>query len=274
MSTSLRTFAARTVLVGSISFAGAASAARVTSAAGPKDDGPNEWAAVTTTTEPAELDIVHELPCEGLDHGLLTTYVSASNEITFVYEDDGVITCDEVMVVKSYASHGPEIDNHHDSLVDEIVFQVSELEAAGSEGITVAPELDECWAGVEVHRDGDTLAWDHVFGDGCELEVASSFGGSPFATELHVVQQSGSIQPPHIFEHDSDDTTVLSGLPNGTWYVKVYEGALAGTTMAVDGGTPLLTDIVEGVPDGATVHIAHPHPGRRLGPARSLTTRR
>ena len=93
---------------------------------------------------------------------------------------------------------------------------------------------------------------------GANWRVASSFDGSPFATELHVVQQSGSIQPPHIFEHDSDDTTVLSGLPNGTWYVKVYEGALAGTTMAVDGGTPLLTDIVEGVPDGVTVHIDAP----------------
>ena len=274
MSTSLRTFAARTVLLGSISVAGAVSAAGVGIAAGPRDDGPDDWAAVTTTTQPAERDFVHELPCEGLDHGLLTTYVSASNEIRFVYAGDDVVTCDEVMVVKSYASHGPEIDNHVDPLVDEIVFQVSELEAAGAEGITVAPALDECWAGVEVHRDGDTLAWDHVFGDGCELEVSTSFGGSPFTTELHVVQQSGSIQPPHIFEHDSDDTTVLTGLPNGTWYVEVYEGALAGTTMAVDGGTPLLTDIVQGVPDGSTVHIAHPDPGRRVDPSRSVTPRR
>ena len=81
MSTSLRTLAARTLVVGSISFAGAASAAGVASAAGPNDEGPDEWAAVTTTTVPAELDIVHELPCEGLDHSLLTTYVSASNEM-------------------------------------------------------------------------------------------------------------------------------------------------------------------------------------------------
>ena len=37
--------------------------------------------------------------------------------------------------------------------------------------------------------------------------------------------------------------------------------------MAIDGGTPLLTDIVEGVPDGATVHIAHPDLGRRVDPS-------
>src|SRR5262245_2712938 len=104
MSRSLRTLAAQSGVVGSIMVAVVTNAG-VGSAAGPNDDGPNDWAPATTAP-PEELDLVHELPCEGLDHGLLTTYVSASNEITFVYQDDGVITCDEVMVVKSYASHG------------------------------------------------------------------------------------------------------------------------------------------------------------------------
>jgi hypothetical protein len=238
------------------------------------DDDVDDVAAVTTTTEPPELDWVHELDCEGLDSTSLTTYVLASGEIRFVYEDDGVITCDEVMVVTSYASRGPDVDNHHDPEVDELVFQVSELEAAGAAGITVAPELDECWAGLELHRDGDTLLWDHVLGDGCEMEVTTSFAGAPHPTEIHVVQQSGSIAPPYTFEHDTDDSTILTGLPNGTWYVKVYEGAVAGTTIAVDGGTPLLTDTIEGVPDGAIVDIAHPDPGRRVVAEPRLTAGR
>jgi hypothetical protein len=175
-----------------------------------------------------------------------------------VYAGDDVTTCDEVVVVTSYASGGPEVDHTFDPEVDEIVFDVSALEAAGPAGITVDPELDPCWAGLEVLRDGDTYLWSDVDGDGCEMEITTDFHGSPWSTQVHVVQQSGSIQPPHIFDHVADTTTVLTGLPNGTWYVKVYDGAVAGTTMSVDGGAPDGVAIVHGVPDGSSVLIEHP----------------
>lgn len=237
------------------------------------DDRVNDAAVVTATPPPAELTFVDTLPCEPLDGSLLVKHVLASGELRFVYPNDGVITCDEAMVVVSYAANGPDVD-HLDPIVDQVVFQVAELEAAGAAGVTVAPQLDPCWAGVEVLRDGDTFVWDHVIGDGCELEVTSSFAGAPFATEIHVVQQTGNIVPPYMFPHDQDDTTVLTGLPNGTWYVKVYEGAVPATTMSVDGGTPLLTDTVYGVPDGSEVQIAHPDQGRRVETDRRITAPR
>jgi len=55
-----------------------------------------------------------------------------------------------------------------------------------------------------------------------------------------------------------DDTTVLTGLPDGTWYVKVYEGAVDGTSMSVDGAPAAEVDTVHGVADGSTVLIEHP----------------
>jgi hypothetical protein len=47
-------------------------------------------------------------------------------------------------------------------------------------------------------------------------------------------------------------------LPNGTWYVKVHDGAVAGTTMSVDGSPSDEIAIVNRVPDGSSVLIEHP----------------
>ena len=196
--------------------------------------------------------------CSPLDNRALDIDWQPSGHLKFVYAGDDVTTCDEVIVVTSYASGGPDVDHTFDPVVDEVVFNVSELEGAGPAGVTVSPDLDPCWAGIEVLRDGDTFLWSAVDGDGCEMEVTTDFHGAPFATEIHVVQQSGSIQPPHIFDHVGDTTTTLTGLPNGTWYVKVYEGAVAGTTMSVDGAEPDQVTILNGVPDGSSVLIEHP----------------
>jgi hypothetical protein len=174
------------------------------------------------------------------------------------YAGDAYDTCDEAVVVTSYAGAGPAVDNHVDPVLGQAVLQASALEAAGPSGIHVALPMDPCWAGIQVHRDGDTLVWEEVVGDGCELTIETDFAGAPHATEVHVVQQSGNIQPPHIFSHVEDDETVLTGLPNGTWYVKVYEGAVDGTTMAVDAAPAVEATIVHGVADGSTVSIVHP----------------
>jgi hypothetical protein len=178
--------------------------------------------------------------------------------VRVTYAGDRYVTCDEAVVVTSYAAAGPSVDNHVDPVLGEVVLQAAALEAAGPAGLHVALPLDPCWAGIQVHRDGDTLVWDEVVGDGCELIVATDFAGTPHDTEVHVVQQSGNIQPPHIFPHVEDDVTVLTGLPDGTWYVKVYEGAVDGTTMAVDDAPAVEATIVHGVADGSTVSIVHP----------------
>jgi hypothetical protein len=178
--------------------------------------------------------------------------------VSLTYAGDRYQTCDEALVVTSYSVSGPITDNHHDPLLGEGVVAASTLEAAGPAGVHVPLAIDPCWAGIQVHRDGDTLIWDEVVGDGCELTVTTDFAGDPWDTEIHVVQQTGNIQPPHIFSHDADGTTVLTGLPDGTWYVKVHDGAADGTTMAVDGAAPVAVTIVHGVADGSTVEIDHP----------------
>lgn len=197
---------------------------------------------------------------QALDARLLDVQLKPSGQVKLVYEGDDFATCNEVMVVTSYASAGPDVDNHFDPVLDQIVFDVAELEAAGHAGVTVDPVLDPCWSGLQVARDGDTLMWEHVDGDGCEMEITTDFQAAGWDTEIHVVQQTGNIEPPHIFHHEADETTVLTGLPDGTWYVKVYEGALAGTTMSVDGAAAQATDIVHAVADGSSVEIDHPMP--------------
>jgi hypothetical protein len=195
--------------------------------------------------------------CRPLDTAALDVDVLRSG-VRVSYTGDRYATCDEAVVVTSHASAGPVVDNHDDPVLEQAVLQASALEAAGPAGIHVPLVLDPCWAGIQVHRDGDTLVWDEVVGNGCELVVTTDFAGGPHDTEVHVVQQSGNIQPPHIFDHDADGTTVLTGLPDGTWYVKVHEGAVDGTTMSVDGSPGVEVDIVHGVADGSTVLIEHP----------------
>lgn len=195
--------------------------------------------------------------CRPLDAAALDVDVLRSG-VRVSYAGDRYRTCDEAVVITSYASAGPVVDNHEDPVLDQAVLQASALEAAGPAGIAVRLDLDPCWAGIEVHRDGDTLVWDEVVGDGCEMEITTDFAGAPHDTEIHVVQMTGNIQPPHIFEHDADGTTVLTGLPDGTWYVKVYDGAVDGTTMSVDGGPAAEVDTVYDVADGSDVLIEHP----------------
>ena len=213
---------------------------------------------VATFTAIGAPPAAHAGRCSPLDSRALDIDWQPSGHLKFVYAGDDVATCDEVIVVTSYSSGGPDVDHTFDPVVDEAVFNVSELESAGPAGVTVSPDLDPCWAGIEVLRDGDTYLWSDVDGDGCEMEVTTEFHGAPWTTEIHVVQQTGSIQPPHIFDHAGDTTTVLTGLPNGTWYVKVYDGAVAGTTISVDGAGPDDVTIIHGVPDGSSVLIEHP----------------
>jgi len=194
--------------------------------------------------------------CRPLDTAALNAVVLRS-AVRASYACDRYATCDEAVVINSHASAGPVVDNHDDPVLQQAVLQASALEAAGPAGIHVPLALDPCWAGIQVHRDGDTLVWDEVVGDGCEMVVTTEFAGDPHDTEIHVVQQSGNIQPPHIFDHDVAGTTVLAGLPDGTWYVQVYDGAVDGTTMSVDGSVGAEVDIVHGVADGSTVLIQH-----------------
>jgi hypothetical protein len=125
-----------------------------------------------TPLDPSPVGDLAAVRCAAvLDPDLLEIDLKPNGQLKFVYPDDGVLTCNEAMVVSSHAADGPDVEAT-DPLIDQIVFQVAELEAAGPAGITVAPELDPCWAGLRVHRDGDTLLWEHVIGDGCAREVS------------------------------------------------------------------------------------------------------
>ena len=87
------------------------------------------------------------------------------------------------------------------------------------------------------------------------MTVATNFAGAGHDAEIHVVQQTGVIAPPHVINVDTDDTTVLTGLPNGTWYVKVYDGWSVGSTITIDGGPAQPASTVYDVEDGSTVEI-------------------
>jgi len=108
--------------------------------------------------------------------------------------DDGVTNCDEAVVLWSLANSSAVIDDH-EPIIDQLVLQVADLEAAGTKGIDFSIELDPCWAGFQVLRDGDTLVHQQMLGDGCEMTVGfSATPTSPDRPELAVVGGLGLYQ--------------------------------------------------------------------------------
>lgn len=183
----------------------------------------------------------------------ITPYRSVA-EVVLSYREDGVVTCNEVVQTQTYASAGAAVDNHVDPVLGEHVVWAADLEAAGRVRFTIP--IDPCWAGIEFHRDGDALLHSEVIGDGCEMTIDTEFVTVSHDAEIHVVQQTGNIQPPHIWSISDDDTTVLTGLPNGTWYVKVYDGWTLGSTIEVNGGGVIAQSTVYDVADGSQVDIS------------------
>ncbi len=255
VSRTLVVAAAVAVALGSTASAAPAGVAGAASPAGRSTAGPSTSAGHTidpvvtgqpagprcTPLDPSRLDIA------------VTPYRSVA-EVRLAYRNDGVATCNEVVQTRMYASAGPAVDNHTDPMIAEHLVWVADLEAAGSIGFTIA--IDPCWAGIEIHRDADTLLYSDVLGDGCEMTIDTDFVTVPHSAELHVVQQTGNIQPPHIWGVTDDDVTVLTGLPNGTWYVKVYDGWTLGSTIEVNGGGVVAQSTVYDVADGSHVDIS------------------
>lgn len=206
--------------------------------------------------EPTPTGDLTSTRCQPLPARSIAVTVLGNGNVRLSAPDDGVPTCNEIVVVTSYAGSG--VIDSAAPVLEQVGVPALDLEAAGPSGVTVPVALDPCWPTLQVHRDGDTFVWEDVWGGGCELTVESDFPGSPWPTEVHVVQQTGNIQPPHILYHDVSQTTVLTGLPDGTWYVKIYDGALAGSTLSVDGGPTTPGPTVDDVADGATVTIEHP----------------
>jgi len=235
MSTSIRTAITTTALIvaASIGVAGPASAH-------PADGGPTD----RTSRPPA---------CTALHAKYFDVEIDESGNGTITVGDDGITNCNESVVLWSIANSSATIDNH-EPLVDQLVLEVADLEAAGPKGIDFSIELDPCWGGFQVLRDGDTLVHEEMIGDGCGMTVDVDFAGAPANAQIHVVQQTGTIAPPHIWDVSDDHVTHLTGLPNGTWYVKVYEGFVPDSSISV-GPQITYADTIHGVGHGATVEI-------------------
>lgn len=230
----------RTAITATTLFVAATIGAAGAASAHPADGGPTDL-----TSQPAD--------CIPLTARYFDVQLDESGIGNIRVADDGITNCDEAVVMRSIASSSAVIDNH-EPIKDRIVLQVAELEAAGPKGIDFTIELDPCWAGFQVLRDGDSLVHEEMVGDGCEMTVAVDFTGPSANAEIHVVQQTGTIAPPHIWDVDEDQVTHLSGLPSGTWYVKVAEGFTPDSSISV-GPSTTYTDTVYGVGPSATVDI-------------------
>jgi hypothetical protein len=184
--------------------------------------------------------------------------VEDGHTITLTAPDDGAKTCPEGVAIYSFAGNGAGAIDNHWPVVDFLVVPALEIEAAGVAGVTVPIQLDPCWPAVQVLRDGDSLVWQDSFGTGCAMWVSTDFVGKSWPTQIHVIQQTGTIMPPHIFNHVTDQTTALTGLPSGAYLVKVYDGATPGTTTSVDGDKPVKGSSVGKVAVGSHVEFRHP----------------
>ena len=200
-------------------------------------------------------DVGTPVGCQVADRNLFDVSIATDGEVTVAYPQDGHDTCDESVVIQTWSSNGVTVDQHAAPPLGAWVTTVSDLEAAGPSGLSAMLPMDPCYTAVTVHRDGDTLVHDDIVGDGCEMTIVTDFAGAGHDAEIHVVQQTGIIAPPHFVTVDEDDTTVLTGLPNGTWYVKVFDGWNVGSSITVDGGPAQPASTVYDVEDGSTVEI-------------------
>jgi hypothetical protein len=192
--------------------------------------------------------------CAALDAHDFHVDIDRNGDGNISVDDDGVKNCDESVVLWSFASSSAIIDTD-EPIIDELVVSVADLETAGPVGIDFSLRLDPCWAGFQVLRDGDTTVHREMIGDGCEMVIDVDFSASPSEAEIHVVQQTGIIQPPHIFTVTDDTTTQLTGLPNGTWYVKVYDGFTKGSSISMVDGASTTSNTLYDVPDGSHVDV-------------------
>lgn len=219
--------------------------AAIVGAVGPASARPTDSGPTNRTGRPPA--------CTPLAAAFFDVELDASGVGNISVGDDGITNCDEAVVLWSIANTSSTIDNR-EPIVDELALQVADLEAAGAKGIDFSIELDPCWAGFQVRRNGDSLVHEEMVGDGCDMTVAVDFSGAPAEVEIHVVQQTGTIAPPHMWSVDNDEVTHLTGLPSGTWYVKVFEGFTPDSSISVGAFTDDV-DTVYGVPNGATVTI-------------------
>lgn len=234
MSSSIRTAIAATTLI----------VTAVVGTAAPVSANPGGGPSDRTSRAPA---------CTALAAKYFDVELDGSGNGNISVADDGISNCDEGVVLWTMANSSAVVDNH-EPIVDQLVLQVAELEAAGAKGIDFSIELDPCWAGFQVLRDGDTLVHEEMIGDGCEMTVAVDFTGASALADIHVVQQTGTIAPPHIWQVSDDQVTHLTGLSSGTWYVKVFDGFTPDSSISVGSGTTY-TDTVYGVAHNSTVDI-------------------
>jgi hypothetical protein len=193
-------------------------------------------------------------PCTALHARYFNVTIDETGAGNISVDDIGQTSCNESVVLWSFASSSAVIDNN-EPIIDDDVIMIADLEAAGSEGIDFDLELDPCWAGFKVLRDGDTNVHQEMLGDGCNMVVDVDFSAAPSEAEIHVVQQTGVIRPPHIFTVNGDTTTELTGLPSGTWYVKVYDGFTMGSSISTVGGAQTPSNTLHAVPHDSHVDV-------------------
>lgn len=149
---------------------------------------------------------------------------------------------------------------------------VNSLEAAalGDGWLETDIAIDPCFAKVEVSVvDGgaptDVLATEQ-FGDGCAITVVKEFPDDPWAAGIALIHEPGWTDD-HVLDVEDDDTVTWEGLPSGDYVVNEYIGAVAGTTVAIDGGPPAHYpggDVPVGV--GVTVVFTNPAPDADVDP--------
>jgi hypothetical protein len=200
----------------------------------------------------AALPVPH---CTTLDPARLHVTVSTRGVVHLHYSDDGVFTCNEVLQIRSWASAGPTVDNHHDRLIDEEIVWVADLEAAGKYGLDRTITLDPCWAGVEIHRDGDSLVFSHVLGNGCSFTVRSRFVGESYDVLIIVSQDTGGLAQQNVFSLSGGEDLVLPRRPSGSWTVTAAGAGWLGGSISVNGDTPTFEPTRTDIPATATVEV-------------------
>ena len=241
----------------------------------PVDPGPDEEPEVNPDLDLPDLDLTAppadppEPPadCAPVDADAFgVTVIDNGDGTAFVqlgYYDTEDACDTDVRVVSNRTNADESVQEQY----AEFATTVDELEAAaaGDGWVETDIGLDPCFSTVAVTVDGDLLH-SELFGDGCEITMTKDFPDDPWPAAISLQHVPGWTDD-HVFEVDDDDDVVWTGLPSGPYVVNEFDGAVAATTIAIDGGAPVAYDGGDvDVDVGQSVLFTNPEQGADPGP--------
>lgn len=165
--------------------------------------------------------------------------------------------CDRPLTLSSYRS---DAAGNRLEILALAVTSIDDLQAAPGEEFRTSVPLDPCYTVVELVVGAGEQIFEKRYGDGCAVTVHVDSPDSAHHAEVRLAPSGNGL--PELQMIDGDGALVFGQLPSGDYTIAEVAGAVAGTTIDIDGGGPAAHD---GTP--VALHVAGDHHVEIVNPA-------